>query len=163
MANEENIRKVINWIKEDSQKFAMARFMDAVDREASLKAGDSHRAAWPYEFVVDRISECNTAFCIAGYANYLRLGHQAKHLSGSALRAEVSDAHAAAIFLDVDRDLANALFLMDDSQFEFDEGRMCFDNLPQDIRVKTAVNVLEHLIKTDEVDWDLAYEKAINS
>lgn len=149
MPNTANINRLIRHLQlDDGSHFKMSDFA-TVDYEGS----DDEK---PIAAMTDpkQMHTCKTAFCIAGWVN----AFCAADLSRDYTIDEVcfSDDDRAVMWLDIDKEQGYNLFFMAEASLELEE----FDELPDAIRKRAAIAVLEHLRDTGEVDWDHAIEMA---
>jgi hypothetical protein len=138
-----NIQKIINWIKKDQGKhLKMQVFCAHLD----------HLDVEPNKYV-----ECKTAFCVAGYANLLRLQEEgAEPLSVESTEEESlkfskqfnSEAKAAEWMGIEDKDYNN-LFYVENAPIS----REYFDELKDSDRAKIIIAVLRHLIVSGDINW----------
>lgn len=155
--NVENIRKVIAAIKADKGKsFEMHQFVQTTNESAEKDDWDN-----PFQW------DCGTALCVAGWANLIRLeeaGLKPKEVKGkdsysNGFAKQFSDENAASrwLGLNTSRGDSHDLFYMGSS---YGDKRRAFDALPAEVRGRAGVNVLELLIRNDEVQWDEAIDLA---
>lgn len=144
--NIENIDKVIAALREDMEKpeshFVMDDFVTYIDDDA-VPIGE--RGAYKV---------CNTAMCIAGWANTIRLEGRD---FGKNFMCAVSDQAAAAEWLGLNGLDAEYLF------FAAIVGTRAIDVIPAPDRHLIAIEVLEHLKRTGEVDWVTPYQNWLGS
>lgn len=157
MPNVENINKVIAALEADKEvgtHFLMGDFMVYISPVPDDGERGKHHA-------------CKTAFCIAGWANYLRLKEEAPDiLNCRDFEDHVTRYTAAAYWLDINWTHAQPLFFMrteyrhnlipdlDSSMLKW------FDDLPTPQRYASAIRVLEILRDENVVDWPRALKEA---
>lgn len=150
--NKENIQKVIDLIsKDDGTHFRMAGYVMHVDSKEDHQETDA-----PEKFI-----ECSTAFCLAGYANLLRMeeeGESPKLVTGKTFYEQFASSAAAAEWLGINKMFYESLFLMNGGY-----QRDSFDSQPAKVRRQAAINVLSHLRDTGEIDWHKAIKNAQNA
>lgn len=152
--NEANIRKIIDWIKKDQAvHFKMGGWV------SYLLDNDDR----PTKYV-----ECGTAFCIGGYANLLRLQEAGEDplavvssededgYYGNEFLRQFVDQGAAAAWMGLDCRSAHHLFM---AITYSNRGIAEIDSLEPSRRAEVAIDVLENLIATGEVDWDKSLDK----
>lgn len=149
--NVEEINKVIEALKADGgSHLLMGNWFCHLNEEGEPEV-DGERSYEP----------CHTAFCIAGWTNFLRFTEQeAINMEPSHFDRIMSNTDEAARRLGlVDEDGfptegANRLFYLDN--FGLSE----FDNMPPNVRSAAAIRVLEILRDTGEVNWGEALRDA---
>lgn len=150
--NKDNINKIIAVLEKDREAevshFCMASFGEIIDNEKREAAGLAYGA----------YHECNTAMCIAGWANFLRWREEAPdRLKSTNFLNDLDDKESAAEWLDIEENLANALFLMWNSPIDLED----FDHgLTKQQRYAAGIAVLEILRDAGIVDWTAALAKA---
>jgi hypothetical protein len=160
MANKENINKLIARLEADTgSHFRMDTFCEYIPG-TELPEDCSSRQE-PTRYI-----ECKTAFCIAGWSNLIRMeetGVKFKDRVGEGFECQFSSEWAALRWLgfgpeDPDSDeISQDLFYMDNVSTTSKYG---FDSLPDDVRKRAGIRVLEILRDTDKVDWDQALRDA---
>ena len=148
MPNAANINRLIEHLQSDNgSHFRMANFADYTFEGADI----------PIKVMTDpkQIHTCKTAFCIAGWVNALT----AADSDGNRKIGDLNfgSESRAADWLGIDSEQGENLFFMVSADPELEE----FDELPDAIRKRAAIAVLEHLRDTGEVDWDRAIELAM--
>lgn len=149
--NIENINKVIEAIKADREKpvshFTMGSYASIIDFEA--RPGD-----------VKGYQVCNTAMCIAGWANTIRmLDINDPRLKTDAYFDYVGNRFEAAHWLGISDEDAKHMFFMENKDAENTGGQDAldaFDKSDRDARYNAAIAVLEHLRDTGNADWQKA-------
>lgn len=158
MVNKENINKVIDWIKEDQgAHLHMCSWFESLGQKE--EGYDPEKPHWNF---------CNTAFCIGGYAFILAQQEKLKQKGKDVVELEelnLPDVSGREIettareYLGLttagDMIKAHHLFTMHKSM-----DMENFDGLPQAQRAEAAINVLEHLRDTGNVDWNHALLQA---
>lgn len=146
--NVANVRKIINWVKHDkAEHFRISNFVDYIDPD---------REDVPEEYkeqngLVTKYLECNTTFCIAGYANILRWEEKGSSLDTvDDLYSIVTDQSTAKNWMGIDDDTGHNLFFCVNNYLTREE----FDDLGNDTKASIVIDVLEHLIETGHVDWN---------
>lgn len=150
MPNTDNINILIDRLRHvDGRHVKMFDFSEV----AEVAEEDERK---PIGIITDakEMHTCNTAFCIAGWVNALKSVRVNSKMKIEDLL--FSNDEYAADWLGIDEDQAHALFYMEESAID----TMEFDELPDNIRKRAAIAVLEHLRDTGEVDWDRAVELA---
>ena len=105
---------------------------------------------------VSTYQACNTAFCLAGWSNFIALQDENLPLNKMAnFGSLVGNETTAADWLGINMNNAKFLFYMRSSI-----ARQIFDAETAPARCMAAIAVLEHLRDTGEVDWQAACEKA---
>lgn len=157
--NVENIQKVIEAIKADAKAFKMYNFVQNPAAPTDIYGA-------PMEWT------CGTAMCVAGWANLIRLeetGKSPKKVKRTTdglneFARQFSNEDAARSWLGLDMEQSDSLFYMRSDDEGYGQGereRVEFDELPDEVRAKAGVIVLENLIATGgEVDWGLAISRA---
>lgn len=148
MPNIENINKVIDALRKDQEvgtHFIMRDFAQYID-ENTVPGEESGS----YQL-------CNTALCIAGWANLLRMQEQDPDALKSAdFISNAGSSRGAREWLGIPYEQADPLFAMSNARI----GVSTFDRLVQDVRYKAGIRVLEILRDEGVVDWDRALSEA---
>jgi hypothetical protein len=165
MPNVDNINKLIARLQaDDGSHFCMTDWVRLLPHGLAKLRQDPHyeyaSASNPPEYV-----ECGTAFCLAGWANTLRLDEEKvnwKAIKGYPYRYQFSDYIEAGHWLGLlSREKMEALFYMGAMADVYaGHERDKFDGLPQPVRKAAGIAVLEHLRDTGEVNWPGAIAKA---
>ncbi len=160
--NIENINRVIEAIKADGKAFKMLNFVQS-ESASAVKDNYGNPRQW----------DCGTAMCIAGWANLIRLedaGNKPKLNTGGSdpyhneFARQFANEDRAAHWLGFDGSYeARPLFYMSYNCWDGQHERNQFDALPDDVRSKAGIYVLEHLRDTGAIDWPAAIEKAQQS
>ena len=154
MPNNENINKLIDRLRQDDgTHFMMEGYVQHTPTARLLPDDDPERPR--------RHIECGTAYCLAGWANLLRMteiGIDYKSVRASdddpeAFIDQFSNADVAADWLGITTHQANRLFLM----WNWESCNMPdteeFDRIDPATRRAAAIRVLEILRDTGEVNW----------
>lgn len=151
--NESNINKLIARLEQDliehkGVHFAMRNWAAYLRDCEYGKAGEEAMCYVP----------CNTACCLAGHANVLRLLAAGRDLTemGVDFYTDVGDPYEAGDWLGISRENAHQLFYMWGGLYQEINYRDQFDRLPPAVRVKAAIEVLSILRDEFYVDWDRA-------
>jgi hypothetical protein len=135
MANVENINKLIGRLRSDQgDHFAMADFASTVTHE------------------------CGTTFCLAGWANVIRVaetGLNTETMNSRDFVSEIIGEDKAIGWLGISDRAGAHLFFTVGSMRIHD-----FDDLPPNIRSAAGIRVLEILRDERYVDWDAAIDFA---
>lgn len=106
-----------------------------------------------------KYKECKTAFCLAGYANLIRLteeGFEPLGKKGTAFGNQFVSEAQAAKWLGMESNQCYDLFHL----MRCSMGLSQFDELPADIHVKAAISCLEHVMETGAPNWHKALVEA---
>jgi hypothetical protein len=150
MPNIQNINRLIARLRlDDGRHFKMLDFMIVPEDDDALPLSiiDSPKS----------IHTCNTAFCVAGWANAIAMRDRGiNETLGDIYRGKVNDWDEAQDWLGLTNAQAADLFMLANSAISLGE----FDKFPHDVRQRAAILVLEHLRESGEVDWDRAIQLA---
>lgn len=146
--NVENINKVIEALKADRDKpvshFKMAIFGQIID--------------YGKDPVSPGYQVCNTAMCIAGWANTIRMVEtNDPALLTREYFCKVDAREDARAWLDIDEADAEHIFFMSNSKdSDCQDAIDAFDAAPSAPRYAAAIELLTHLRDTGEANWQRA-------
>lgn len=151
MPNVANINRLIEILQKDSGiHFRMDGYVEYTPESGLSEESRDN----PTQYL-----ECQTAMCIAGWSNALRMidaGQDYKNIVAkdamTFMRHFNSDS-AASAWLGISSGQGEALFYLFSSH---GPGKTSFDSLPPEKRRLAGIRVLEILRDTDKVDWDTA-------
>ncbi len=173
MLKTDNIQKLIDRLRSDAGRHLKmkdwASFLESAaehldDNERGLfKAGNRNSA--------HRWIECNTAMCLCGWINLIRIEEEGPERLERFKRYSnpnqvLGDTGPAARWLGLDTHQSDFLFHICEPHPHYPSGRENvmftreFDALAADVRVNAAINVLETLRDTGEVKWRQALLQA---
>lgn len=147
MPNAKRINQIIERLRQDQ---AIGTHFRMSDYAKAIKGDDHHI-----------YQECNTAFCMAGWANFFRLKEEAPAKLNSRLYyiANVTADNLACEWLEIDGEQACKLFYMRDDCYPTISMEL-FDLLPAEQRYPAGIRVLEILRDEGHTDWRRAIKEA---
>lgn len=163
--NIERINRLIAWAEADKGAHltmgAWVRWLDKPDLPTHGEAREKEPV---------RVHEhCQTAYCLCGHANYLRLKDAGRidqkwkpdYLGHQPYVSEIGDTGAARDWLDLNYLQADHLFYMDVEGTNYSGMRQLFDLLPGETKASVIIVLLKRLKERESVDWQTALEDVI--